>query len=433
MSEKMLKIDHISKQYKLGQIGGTTLREEIQRWSARRRHEDDPTRKIGAREYEDGEIFLALDDVSFEVLKGERVGIIGHNGAGKSTLLKLISRITAPTTGDIWMNGRVASMLEVGTGFHGELTGRENIYMNGAILGMKKKEIDEKIEDIIEFSECRQFIDTPVKRYSSGMYVKLAFSVAAHLDSEIMIMDEVLAVGDMAFQKKCLDKMSDVSKVEGRTILYVSHNMNTIRQLCDRGIVLEHGKLIFDGDVEEAIALYLQTDTADAGSDIDLEGRERPQNSTNQAIMRGIKFVDNCDGVYYRGDPVKFCLQWNASKDLYDVRYRMIVRYIDDTPVGLTQSPIIGSFGAGSYQETEFSFDTCLLADGKYFFSIALFENDKVGNSIILDHITRAFTIEIISAAKDDKKLNWEHRWWGSVAFPNLEITKKHTVVHKNE
>ena len=170
MSEVMLKISHISKQYKLGQIGGTTLREEIQRWNAKRRHEEDPTRKIGARDYVDGETFMALDDVSLEVKKGERVGIIGHNGAGKSTLLKLISRITAPSSGNIWMNGRVASMLEVGTGFHGELTGRENIYMNGAILGMKKKEIDEKIEDIIEFSECRQFIDTPVKRYSSGMY-----------------------------------------------------------------------------------------------------------------------------------------------------------------------------------------------------------------------------------------------------------------------
>ena len=198
-----------------------------------------------------GEIFLVLDDVSFEVSKGECVGIIGHNGAGKSTLLKLISRITAPTSGDIWMNGRVASMLEVDTEFHGELTGRENIYMNGAILGMKKKEIDEKMEDIIEFSECRQFIDTPVKRYSSVMYVKLAFSVAAHLDSEIMIMDEVLAVGDINFQQKCLEKMRSVATEEGRTILYVSHNMSTIRTLCNRCMVLDHGKLNFDGDAEK--------------------------------------------------------------------------------------------------------------------------------------------------------------------------------------
>ena len=250
MSELMLKIENVKKEYKLGQIGGTTLRDELQRLSAKIRKKEDPTRKVGAKNYNQGEKFMALNGVSFEVKKGERVGIIGHNGAGKSTLLKLISRITAPTKGTISLNGRVASMLEVGTGFHPELTGRENVYMNGAILGMTKKEIDRKIDDIIDFSEVRQFIDTPVKRYSSGMYVKLAFSVAAHLDSEIMIMDEVLAVGDMAFQQKCLNKMRDVSNSEGRTILYVSHNMNTIRNLCERVIVLSKGQKIFDGDVE---------------------------------------------------------------------------------------------------------------------------------------------------------------------------------------
>ena len=172
-------------------------------------------------------------------------------------MLKLLSRVTAPTEGEIDIYGRIASMLEVGTGFNGEMTGRENVYMNGAILGMTKAEIDAKMEDIIEFSEVREFIDTPVKRYSSGMYVKLAFSVAAHLDSEIMIMDEVLAVGDMAFQRKCLGKMRDVAKKEGRTVLYVSHNMNTIRQLCDRCVVLNQGKVVYEGDVEQAIAVYL--------------------------------------------------------------------------------------------------------------------------------------------------------------------------------
>ena len=201
-NEIMLKVENVSKVYRLGEIGGTTLRESLQRTKARILKKEDPTKKIGAKNYNKGEKFRALDDISFEVKKGERIGIIGHNGAGKSTLLKLISRVTGPTEGIIYLNGRVASMLEVGTGFHGELTGRENVYMNGAILGMTKKEIDAKIDKIIEFSEVRQFIDTPVKRYSSGMYVKLAFSVAAHLDSEIMIMDEVLAVGDMAFQNK---------------------------------------------------------------------------------------------------------------------------------------------------------------------------------------------------------------------------------------
>ena len=196
----MIRIDHVSKQYRLGQFGETSLRDVLQRANARLHRREDPTKRIGADRISN-EPFMALDDISFDVKQGERVGIIGRNGAGKSTLLKLISRITAPTSGTIGLNGRVASMLEVGTGFHTELTGRENIYMNGAILGMKKREIDRKLDSIIDFSECEQFIDTPVKRYSSGMYVKLAFSVAAHLDAEIMIMDEVLAVGDMAFQK----------------------------------------------------------------------------------------------------------------------------------------------------------------------------------------------------------------------------------------
>ncbi|MCQ2387343.1 MAG: ABC transporter ATP-binding protein [Clostridia bacterium] len=256
MSEIMIKIDNISKEYKLGQIGGTTFQDEVQRFFAKLFKKEDPTRKIGAKKYGKNEKLLALDGVSFEINKGERVGLIGNNGAGKSTLLKLISRITSPTKGEIGLNGRVVSMLEVGTGFHPDLTGRENIYMNGAILGMTKKEIDSKIEDIIEFSEIREFIDTPVKRYSSGMYVKLAFSVVSHLDSEIIIMDEVLAVGDIQFQKKCIEKINSVSEEKNRTVLYVSHNMSTIRQLCNRVIVLDKGKVIFDGNTEEGIKTY---------------------------------------------------------------------------------------------------------------------------------------------------------------------------------
>ena len=251
-----IQIQGVKKEYRLGVISGGTLQRDIQSWWARLRHKEDPNSRIGSKNYGKNEKFVALDGIDLTIYKGERLGIIGKNGAGKSTLLKLISRITSPTDGTIGINGRVSSMLEVGTGFHGELTGRENIYLNGAILGMTRAEVNSKIDKIIEFSEIEQFIDTPAKRYSSGMYVKLAFSVAAHLDSEIMIMDEVLAVGDLAFQKKCLDKMGDVSREEGRTILYVSHNMETIRRLCDRCIVLEKGKIIFDGDVEQAIELY---------------------------------------------------------------------------------------------------------------------------------------------------------------------------------
>lgn len=253
----VIKTENLTKEYRLGVIGSGTLRHDLQSWYAKKCGKDDPNLRIGAKSHTKGDTFLALDNVNIQINRGERVGIIGANGAGKSTLLKLLSRITSPTSGRLMFRGRIASMLEVGTGFHGELTGRENIYLNGSILGMSKAEITSKIDKIIEFSECEKFIDTPVKRYSSGMFVKLAFAVASHLDAEIMIMDEVLAVGDMKFQQKCISKMRDLAVDENRTILYVSHNMNTIRQLCNRCIVLDHGKVIFDGDVEDAIKLYL--------------------------------------------------------------------------------------------------------------------------------------------------------------------------------
>ena len=250
-----LQVTDLKKEYRLGRIGRQTLQNELkERWAAWRMKQGHLSPE-GLTTYNPR--LQALDGVSFTVKKGETLGIIGKNGAGKSTLLKIISRITAPSSGRVDLYGRVASMLEVGTGFNGELTGRENIYMNGAILGMTRAEINEKIEEIIDFSEVREFIDTPVKRYSSGMYVKLGFAVAAHLDSEIMIMDEVLAVGDVDFQKKCLEKMRSAALQEGRTVLYVSHNMNTINTLCQRCIVMDEGRIIFDGDVNQAIAVYL--------------------------------------------------------------------------------------------------------------------------------------------------------------------------------
>lgn len=423
MDELAIKIEHVSKQYRLGAIGGGTLTADLQSWWARKRGREDPNSKIGARtDIKIGEKFLALDDINLEVKKGEALGIIGHNGAGKSTLLKLLSRVTAPTSGSISYNGRITSMLEVGTGFHGELTGRENIYMNGAILGMTKKEIESKMEQIIDFSEVRQFIDTPVKRYSSGMYVKLAFSVAAHLDSEIMIMDEVLAVGDMAFQKKCLTKMREAADKEGRTVLYVSHNMNTIRQLCDRCVVLEHGQVIFDGDVEAAIALYLNNNEEERTIFANLKDRSRPVNAFGAATMLSFRFLERDECIAVRGEPLRFRLNWKANQDLPDVRFRMIVRYADDTAVGLVQSPSIGSAKLGEEINSTFEFDTSFLAEGRYFFSIALFAIDEIGGSIILDHVTRAVSVDIISDLEKKTSLNWDHRWWGSVQFPDLTV-----------
>jgi lipopolysaccharide transport system ATP-binding protein len=260
MNQTVIKIENLFKEYQLGVVTHRALYREMQTWWARIRGKDDPNSLITHNEFNknDNELkeqFLALNDVSFEVKEGEVLGIIGRNGAGKSTLLKILSKVTAPTSGLIKIKGRVASLLEVGTGFHPELTGRENIYLNGAILGMNKQEIEKKFDEIVDFSGVEQFIDTPVKRYSSGMHVRLAFAVAAHLEPEILVVDEVLAVGDLAFQKKCLGKMKDVS-TQGRTVLFVSHNMEAIQSLCGRVICLNKGKNIFDGGTDEGINFY---------------------------------------------------------------------------------------------------------------------------------------------------------------------------------
>ncbi|WP_428231312.1 polysaccharide ABC transporter ATP-binding protein [Flavobacterium sp.] len=263
----ILKAENISKQYRLGQVGTGTLSHDINRWWYKIRGKENPYLKIGETNDRstkgNSDYVWALQDINFEVERGEVLGIIGKNGAGKSTLLKILSKVTAPTTGSIKSRGRIASLLEVGTGFNGEMTGRENIFLNGAILGMTKKEIASKLDEIIEFSGCERYIDTPVKRYSSGMTVRLAFAVAAFLEPEILVIDEVLAVGDAEFQKKAIGKMKDISKGQGRTVLFVSHNMAAVKSLCTRGIVLEHGKMTFEGNIDEAITQYLINEKSD--------------------------------------------------------------------------------------------------------------------------------------------------------------------------
>jgi lipopolysaccharide transport system ATP-binding protein len=260
MSNIAIKAENVGKLYRLGQIGTGTISHDLNRWFARIRGKEDPFAKIGETNDRtskgESDYVWALKDVSFEIEKGSAVGIIGRNGAGKSTLLKLLSKVTKPSTGLIKVNDRIASLLEVGTGFHPEMTGRENIFLNGAILGMTKKEIVRKFDEIVDFSGVERYVDTPVKRYSSGMYVRLAFAVAAHLESEILIVDEVLAVGDAEFQKKCLGKMGDVSRGEGRTVLFVSHNMAAVKSLCTTGIVLQHGGMAFEGSALEAVNFY---------------------------------------------------------------------------------------------------------------------------------------------------------------------------------
>lgn len=416
MNELMLKVDNVSKMYKLGQIGGTTFRDELQRFGAKLRKKEDPTKRIGTKDYNKGDTFLALNGVSFEVKKGERVGIIGHNGAGKSTLLKLISRVTAPTSGKIGMNGRIASMLEVGTGFHPELTGRENVYMNGAILGMTRKEIDAKMEDIIEFSECRKFIDTPVKRYSSGMYVKLAFSVAAHLDSEIMIMDEVLAVGDMAFQTKCLDKMSDVSKKDGRTILYVSHNMNTIRQLCDRCIVLDHGTVVFDGDVEQAIAIYSHVGDLEVFTEKSLveAGRYCEVQNDRIASFTRVRLLNDTGNQYPCGSNMKLELTIEARKEIRSASIRFTFWSKRGYSVA---SSFCFDFDNARVGENRYVFEvpTHQLVSDIYDIGLVLLERSDLGSHSEIDVILSAYTIRIF----EDHSFYWNPSQWGYVHLPD--------------
>ncbi len=292
MSRPIIEVKGISKKYRLGKIGMTSFRDELQRMMERFRGKAEDLAQTAQTD------FWALRDVSFDVNRGEVMGVIGKNGAGKSTLLKVLSRITEPTSGEIQIRGRIASLLEVGTGFHPELSGRENIFLNGAILGMKKTEISAKFDEIVEFSEVAKFIDTPVKRYSSGMYVRLAFAVAAHLEPEILIIDEVLAVGDQAFQQKCLGKMQSVAHSEGRTILFVSHHMAAVRRLCQRCVVMEKGTSVGVMPVEEAIDYYSTTANASA-LDLDVSQRSRDWGTEGQVcrILRvtvssrgGLKF-----------------------------------------------------------------------------------------------------------------------------------------------
>lgn len=406
--EIILKVENVSKIYKLGEIGGTTLRDELQRLKARILHKEDPTKRIGSKSYNKGEKFKALDNISFEVKKGERIGIIGHNGAGKSTLLKLISRVTGPSDGKIYLNGRVASMLEVGTGFHPELTGRENIYMNGAILGMTKREIDAKMEDIIEFSEVRQFIDTPVKRYSSGMYVKLAFSVAAHLDSEIVIMDEVLAVGDVAFQNKCINKMRTISEQENKTILYVSHNMSTIRQLCDKIMVLDHGKLVFCGDTETGISIY-NGNIRNKKKHYDFANIERLKNYSNSICLKTLDILnDNYD--LNQGDKLILKLSFDINKPTKHVIFRIIFYSGFFEPLATVYAKESNFDKVGLFWRT-LKIDTSQFSPGLYSARITIYTDD--GNSTIIhDSIHEAFFFEVYSNEE------WISNHWGNFLLP---------------
>ncbi|MCQ2122852.1 MAG: ABC transporter ATP-binding protein [Fibrobacter sp.] len=293
-----IEFENISKQYRLGLVSTGTLSHDLNRfWQTKILRREDPYLKVGETNDRaskgSSDYVWALKDINFKVEQGDVVGIIGRNGAGKSTLLKLLSRVTAPTTGIIRAKGRIASLLEVGTGFHPEMTGRENIYMNGAIMGMTRAEISRKLDEIVDFSGCERYLDTPVKRYSSGMTVRLGFAIAAHLEPEILVVDEVLAVGDAEFQKKAIGKMQDVSKGEGRTVLFVSHNMGAVRNLCKTGIVLNQGQVAFSGSAEEAIGFYTSNNITDFSQHKRIDNSMREKGHTGEITIEEACLLNN--------------------------------------------------------------------------------------------------------------------------------------------
>lgn len=419
MEKPILEIQNVKKRYRMGQIGSGTLSADLQSWWARIRGKEDPNIPLFQDQRLIGTSFMALNGVSFSVNKGEAVAIIGGNGAGKSTLLKIISRITAPTEGRVVLRGHVASMLEVGTGFNGEMTGRENIYMNGAILGMTKAEIDSKIDEIIEFSECGTFIDTPVKRYSSGMYVKLAFAVAAHLDSEIMIMDEVLAVGDAKFQKKCLGKMDDAANREGKTILYVSHNMSTVRQLCTRAIVLNEGRVIFDGDVNKGIELYLGSGLSSKFEKERIDAT-RPTWLTRDDIRITSMALENRDNVCLEGEPARLKLSWVNNSDVEDLCVALELTTVSGERVGTSIKEKFYSGKADSTVQSMFCFDFDALMPDVYMTNMVFYIKDSNGENVPLDCIAGPM---IEKRFKEDNDIMWRTKSWGNVRIADPEFS----------
>jgi len=358
MSDTIIKLENISKQYRLGQVGTQTMRGDFQRWWHRMRGKEDPTLKIGSSnqlDTIDGEYVWALKDINLEVKQGEVLGIIGKNGAGKSTLLKLLSRVTAPTTGKIKVKGRIASLLEVGTGFHPDLTGRENIFLNGAIMGMTKTEIKSKFDEIVDFAGVAKYVDTPVKRYSSGMYVRLAFAVAAHLEPDILVVDEVLAVGDAEFQKKAIGKMQDISISGGRTVLFVSHNMAAVNDLCNNAILLTNGTISSFGIVKDIIDQYLV-------EDVEIELFKEWSNIDEAPGDKNIK-IKKIYSVNEKQEIIQYSLI-TETIGIY-IEYQVLVE-IDFFALGINVYTANGVHLLSSHDTNKY-IDSKLIAEGKYY------------------------------------------------------------------
>jgi len=429
LKDIILKAENISKQYRLGQVGTGTLSHDFNRWWHQIRGKENPYLKIGDINDRStkgtSDYVWALQDINFEVERGEVLGIIGKNGAGKSTLLKILSKVTAPTTGSIKSRGRIASLLEVGTGFNGEMTGRENIFLNGAILGMTKKEITSKLDEIIDFSGCERYIDTPVKRYSSGMTVRLAFAVAAFLEPEILVIDEVLAVGDAEFQKKAIGKMQDISRGEGRTVLFVSHNMAAVKSLCTRGLVLEHGKVVFEGEIIDSINTYLNSNKIkELNIDVLVSDEYRKINTSRKIEILSVKFLnplyDNC---FVSNESIKVGMNIKINKWVPSFRIAGSIFNDEEIKIGTFFTNVKDLNTKQDQLSLEVSILNHNLAKGSYYFAFSVGTGDEENGNTEFDIIYDILNFEITHKTNIKDPINKWPRGWGNISFKSkLEL-----------
>ena len=418
-----IEFENISKQYRLGLVSTRTLAHDLRRfWITNILGHEDPYLKIGETNDRTtkgtSDYVWALRDINFKVEQGDVVGIIGKNGAGKSTLLKLLSRVTGPTTGTIRAHGRIGSLLEVGTGFHGEMTGRENIFMNGAILGMSHNEIQSKLDEIIDFSGCERYIDTPVKRYSSGMTVRLGFAVAAFLEPEILVVDEVLAVGDAEFQKKAIGKMKDVSQGQGRTVLFVSHNMGSVRNLCNRGVVLDKGSIAFDGETNAAVDYYLGSNIfLQTATHVDIlpEMHDKERSMDAQLVMA--EFVED-KSVYASDEDIPIRVKVKSQIDINQCRVNIGIYDVEEAPIGSYSSNAFFKIASGEEKILEYTLKRPNLALGSYSLAFSIGMGNAAEGETNLDVLHHVLTFDIDRISKENNTffVKWD-KGWGTMRF----------------
>lgn len=409
MAQPIIEVRGISKAYRLGSIGIKSLRDELEGLFRREKNRKGD--------------FLALKDVSFNVDPGEVIGLIGRNGAGKSTLLKILSRITEPSVGEVCLRGRIGSLLEIGTGFHPELSGRDNIYLNGAILGMSRAEIARKFDEIVAFSEVEKFIDTPVKRYSSGMYVRLAFAVAAHLEPEILIVDEVLAVGDQQFQKKCLGKMQDVSRREGRSIIIVSHTMSVILQLAHRCVVLDGGMVKYIGNSEKAVSEYLSVANTGSGVYFNVENKTRKSDGTGIARILELRFPRKLP-IFHADECFSFVVKLQSEIFIPKARISITIFGNDGVPIGSCFSDEELQMEESVKAEIHVCLPCPQLAPGSYYCGVAVGKGSHKTGHIDFDVVLDTLQFEVCAAPGENTAISHWCQQWGRIVFKKLEMRK---------